>query len=139
MTFDIISKKKILKAISIKKPIDIFEIVKMYAKSRQENFLVMTLNAAHSVIGIHIATIGIVNQTIVHPREVFIHAIKDNACAVAFAHNHPSGQLEMSQEDEEITERLVKAGIILGFHILDHIIFNEETFFSMRENGFTFN
>jgi len=139
MTYDIISTRRFKKELRIKQPIDIFFIVKKYAKSRQEQFLLLTLNGAHAVIAIHIVTIGIANRTIIHPREIFYHAIKDNACALAFAHNHPTGELEASQNDEEITERLVKASKIMGFHIVDHIIFNKRNWFSMRENGFSFN
>jgi len=136
MTYDIISSRKFRKEIKIKQPNDLFQFLKRYGKSRQEHFFVITLNGAHKIIGIHIVSIGLANRTIVHPREVFYHAIKDNACALVFAHNHPSGQLKASSEDEEITERLVSAAKIMGFHIVDHIIFNREDFYSFRQNGF---
>ena len=139
MIYEIISARKFKKEIIIKKPVDIFNILKKYAKSQKEQFLVLTLNGAHIVIGIHIVTIGLANKTIVHPREVFYHAVKDNACALVFAHNHPSGNLEPSVEDKEITERLVDAAGIMGFHIVDHIIFSKNDYYSMRENGFNFN
>jgi DNA repair protein RadC len=80
-------------------------------------------------------TIGLVNKTIVHPREVFADLIQDRAAAFCVAHNHPSGQLACSPEDEEITERLLAASKILGLHFVDHVIFSETSFWSFRENG----
>ncbi|MCL2185985.1 MAG: JAB domain-containing protein [Treponema sp.] len=138
MTFEIISSRKFKKEIFFSKPADIFGTVKRYAKSRQEHFLVITLDGSHKIISIHIMSIGLADKTIVHPREVFFYAIKDNATALVFAHNHPSGQLGASKEDEEITGRLVNASILMGFHILDHIIFNRKGYYSMREYGFKF-
>jgi len=132
MTYDILSTRKCRKIISIKRPNDIYNFLKRYAKSRQEMFFVLTLNSAHEIIGIHISTVGFVNKTIFHPREVFIHAIKDNASSLIVAHNHPSGNLLPSPEDEEITERLNKASEIMGFNFLDHLIFNKKGFYSMK-------
>jgi len=121
----------------IKKPADIIPVVKRYAKRRQENFLAITLDGAHRVIKLHHISKGLVNKTIVHPRECYYPAIKDNASAIVFAHNHPSGQLDISPEDMEITKRLCMAGKILGFHVVDHIIFtkNHERYRSFREYG----
>ncbi|MCL2440485.1 MAG: DNA repair protein RadC [Treponema sp.] len=136
MTYNIISTRKLKKEIKIRQPIDIYFFLQRYAKNRKEQFFTITLDGEHKVIGIHIVSIGIANQTIVHPREVYYHAIKDNACALIFAHNHPSGQLAISPPDEEITDRLKSAGKIMGFHIIDHLIFNKKSFLSMRENGY---
>ncbi len=76
-----------------------------------------------------------VNRTIVHPREIFSEAVADRACAIFVAHNHPSGRLEPSPEDKEITERLKAAGDILGIPLIDHIVFSHEAFTSMVETG----
>jgi len=138
MTFEIISTRRIRKEVRFKRPIDIYNFVKRYAKARQEQFFVITLNGSHNVISIHFITIGLVNKTIVHPREVFYHAIKDNAVSLVLAHNHPSGQLCASEEDEEITRRLIDASKIMGFHVVDHIIFSKNDYFSMRENNLCF-
>jgi len=134
MTYDIISTRKSKKAIGIKEPIDIYNCLKKYVNKRQEYFLVITLNGAHEVISIKIATIGLVNRTLIHTREIFIHAIKDNATAIAVAHNHPSGNLKPSDEDDEITEKLKDACKIMGFVFLDHLIISKNGYYSYREN-----
>jgi len=71
----------------------------------------------------------------VHPREVFADPITDRACAVVVAHNHPSGNLEPSDEDVDITKRLRQSGDILGIPVLDHLIFSESGYFSFMEHG----
>jgi len=134
MTYEIVSIRTTKKEIKVVRPDDLFPFIKRYAKSRQEHFLVITLDTEHKVIGIHISTIGLMNKTTIHPREVFYHAIKDNACAIMLAHNHPSGQLKPSPDDEEMTKRLVKAGEIMGFLILDHLIFSKDSFYSFRQS-----
>jgi DNA repair protein RadC len=119
----------------IKKPIDIFALVRHYADRKQERFISLSLNGAHEVLAVRIVTIGLVNKTIVHPREVFADLIQDRAAAFCVAHNHPSGRLESSPEDDEITECLKAAAQILGLHFIDHIIFSEIAWWSFRENG----
>jgi len=119
----------------IKKPIDIFTLVRHYADRKQERFISLSLNGAHEVLAVRIVTIGLVNKTIVHPREVFADLIQDRAAAFCVAHNHPSGQLVSSPEDDDITERLQAAAQILGLHFIDHIIFSETAWWSFRENG----
>ena len=119
----------------IKKPADVFTLVRHYADRKQERFISLSLNGANEVIAVRIVTIGLVNRTIVHPREVFADIIQDRAAAFCVAHNHPSGQIECSEEDEEITERLSAAAKILGLNFLDHIIFSETSWWSFRENG----
>ena len=93
------------------------------------------LNGAHEVIGTIVATIGLLNRTIVHPREVFADAIRNRAAAVAVAHNHPSGNTEPSNEDIEVTERLKKAGDLLGIRVIDHIVFTDAKYYSFLEHG----
>jgi len=139
MMYEIVSRRTLKREIKVVRPDDLFPFIKRYGKSRQEHFLVVTLDTKHKVIGIHISTIGLMNKTIIHPREVFYHAIKDNACAIILAHNHPSGQLKPSPNDEEMTERLVKAGEIMEFPILDHLIFSKNDFYSFRQNGHNLN
>ena len=138
MTYDIISKRFSRKEISIKRPDDLFQFLKKYSKSRQEQFFVITLDGSHKVIGIHISTIGLSNKTIVHPREVFIHLIKDNSTSFVVSHNHPSGKLTPSFEDEEITKILIKSSKILSFNFLDHIIFSKKGYLSFREQNYLF-
>ena len=77
---------------------------------------------------------SIVNKTVVHPREVFAEPLKERATAIVMAHNHPSGSLEPSSEDKLTTDRIVKAGKILGISVIDHIIFSNEGYFSFLEH-----
>ena len=135
MTYDIISTRKIRKNVLFKQPDDIYVFLKKYAKSEQEYFFVITLNGNHEVISIHITTIGLVNRTIIHPREVFKYAIKDNATAIVICHNHPSGNTQPSGEDTDITRRMKNAADILGIHILDHLIIGKNGYYSYRKGG----
>jgi DNA repair protein RadC len=119
----------------IKNPSDIYTLVRHYADRKQERFISLSLNGAHEVLAVRIVTIGLVNRAIVHPREVFADILQDRAAAFCVAHNHPSGQLKSSPEDEEITSRLLSASRILGLHFVDHIIFSQTAWWSFRENG----
>jgi DNA repair protein RadC len=119
----------------IRHPQDIFNLIRHHADRRQERFLCLSLNGAHETLAIRIVTIGLVNRTIVHPREVFADPLLDRASAVVVAHNHPSGLLEPSGEDNEITLRLRKAADILGIAFLDHLIFSETAWFSYNQAG----
>ncbi|MFH2116289.1 MAG: DNA repair protein RadC [Spirochaetota bacterium] len=116
-------------------PADAWHLVRHFADRKQERFLCCTLNGAHDVLAVRIITLGLANRTIVHPREVFAEAVADRACAILVAHNHPSGRLEPSREDEDITERIRDAGELLGIPLLDHIIFSQDGYASMMEQG----
>ena len=118
---------------SIRSPEDAYNLVRHYADRRQERFICISLNGAHEVLAVRIVTIGLVNRTIVHPREVFSDPLQDRASAVCVAHNHPSGKLKPSGEDDEITAKLRAAAEILGINFLDHIIFSTESYFSYAE------
>jgi len=87
------------------------------------------------VIKRRIVTVGILNQSLVHPREVFSDAITDRAASVILVHNHPSGTLEPSTQDIGITRQLVEAGSILGIRVLDHIIVTKKGYSSLKELG----
>ena len=119
----------------IRRPEDIHKLVRHHADRRQERFLCLSLNGAHEVLAVRIVTIGLVNRTIVHPREVFAEPIQDRASAIVVAHNHPSGNVHPSGEDNEITRRLWSAAGILGLNLLDHLIFSEDLFYSYRQEG----
>ncbi len=119
----------------IKEAKDILPLVQHLADRHQEHFMCISLNGAHEVIKTRIVTIGLVNAAHVHPREVFCDAISDRAVAVIVAHNHPSGELEPSQEDIEVTKRLREAGEIIGIKLLDHIIFSRRGYYSFQERG----
>jgi DNA repair protein RadC len=119
----------------IRHPEDIFNLIRHHADRRQERFLCLSLNGAHEVLAVRIVTIGLVNRTIIHPREVFADPIHDRASAIVVAHNHPSGSLKPSMEDNEITGRLKASADLLGLNFLDHLIFSETSFFSFRQEG----
>ena len=130
-----IGRRKWASGQRIRHPSDIYALIRHHADRRQERFLCLSLNGAHEVLAIRIVTIGLVNRTIVHPREVFADPIIDRASAVAVAHNHPSGNLQPSEEDSEITYRLKTTADILGLNFLDHLIFSENFYFSFRQEG----
>ena len=123
-------------AIKIRTPDDVVPLVQKYANARQENFLVITLDGTHEVIKVHHLTKGLVNKTMIHPREAFYHAIKENATSVIFIHNHPSGHVEPSEEDRDITSRLNMASVLMGFNMLDHLIIAKSgRYYSFLGNG----
>jgi DNA repair protein RadC len=134
MTYEIISVRK-RKTVPIRNPSDVYNTVKRYTKSDQEYFLVITLNGSHDIIAVHISTIGLVNKTVVHPREVFKWAIRDNASSIIVCHNHPSDIVKPSDEDKAITERLKEAAEIIGINFLDHIIIGKSEYYSFRKMG----
>ena len=134
MKYQIVSERTSREDYKISSPADAYSALSRYQKKTKEHFLVLTLNGNHTVIRATIISIGLANRTIVHPREVFIPAIKDNACAVIIAHNHPSGSLHPSLEDKDITTRLCQAGEILGIPILDHVIISKKGYYSFLES-----
>lgn len=116
-------------------PSDVIPIVSHYADRNQEHFLCLALNGAHEVMNIRVVSVGLLNRTIVHPREVYADPLKDRAAAVVVAHNHPSGSVEPSKEDRQITTRLKEAGEMLGIQLLDHIVFSIRGYYSFLEKG----
>lgn len=101
----------------------------------QEVFLTVTLNGAQEVLAIRPVTVGLLNRTLIHPREVFAPALEARAASVVLSHTHPSGSLEPSREDREATVRLARAGQLLGVEVLDHLIVSPSGYYSFRENG----
>lgn len=115
---------------------DVYPVIQHFSDRKQEQFICVSLNGAHEVIAVRVVSVGILNRTIVHPREVFGDPITDRAAAIIVAHNHPSGQLEPSEEDRNITRRLAEAGELLGIHLLDHLILSPRGgYFSFTEAG----
>lgn len=119
----------------INSPVDAVPLLFEYASSKKEHFLRISLNGAHDVISLKVVSIGTLNKTLVHPREVFSEPVSISASGIICAHNHPSGNTEPSREDIELTERLRDAGSILGINLLDHLIISETGYFSFLENG----
>lgn len=121
--------------IKIATPSDLLPLIRHYADRKQEHFLCATINGANEVISVRVVSIGLIDRSPVHPREVFADALSDRASAVIVAHNHPSGGLEPSRSDIEITTQLKAAGAVVGIELLDHIIFNRTDYFSFLEKG----
>ena len=103
--------------------------------NRKELFLILLLDGKNRITRKVQVSEGSLNQSIVHPREVFAPAVRESAAAVIFIHNHPSGDPAPSREDREITRRLKEAGEILGIKVLDHIIIGDGSYFSFVESG----
>ena len=134
-TLELARRRTTQKGKSLTTPNDIFHLIRHYAfDNYQEKLVVIAFNGAQEVIFNKVVTQGLLDRTVVHPREVFAEAIKRRASAIIIAHNHPSGCLEPSEADKEITQRLSLAGNILGVKLLDHLIFTEEGFYSFREH-----
>ena len=98
---------------------------------KQEHFAVLTLDNARQFINCHIVTIGTLTSSHVHPREVFRLAIEDNAVSIIIAHNHPSGNLDISLQDRKVTDIIKKAGEIMNVPMDDHLIVTENEFRSV--------
>ncbi len=116
-------------------PGESFNLVKKYAEDEQESFIVIFMDGAHNCIDVKQITKGLLTKTIIHPREVFRPAIMLNSAAIILCHNHPSGNMEPSPEDLDITRRIKEAGEIIGISVLDHMIISKNGFMSMLETG----
>jgi DNA repair protein RadC len=101
----------------------------------REHFRVVLLNTKNRVLDIETVSIGSLNSSLVHPREVFKRAVQRSAAALILVHNHPSGDPSPSPEDLKITRRLCEAGQVIGIEVLDHIIIGDHLFVSFRERG----
>ena len=131
-----LARRHLLKdTVKISRAQDVLPIVSDLIEKRQEHFVCISLNGANEVIEKRIVTVGLLNMSPVHPREVFADVIVDRAAAVIFVHNHPSGDLRPSDADLRIHEQLTEAGKILGLRILDHIIISRRGYLSFQEAG----
>ncbi len=101
----------------------------------QEEFHIVTLDTKHKPLRTHRITVGTLDASLVHPREVFRPAIRDSASAILLVHNHPSGDATPSREDHAVTDRLTKSGELLGINVLDHIIVARDGALSLRESN----
>lgn len=117
----------------VRGPDDVVTLVgKRLRDESREHFVVILLNTRHEALAVETVSIGSLNASIVHPREVFKPAILASAASVVFVHNHPSGSPDPSEEDLSITRRLVDAGELLGIGVLDHIIVARRGVVSLR-------
>ncbi len=121
--------------IKISSPEDVLSLVEDLRDKKQEYFLTLTVDGANNLIQKRTVFIGTLNQSLVHPREVFVDAVSDRAAGIILVHNHPSGSNEPTREDFIVTHRLVEAGKIMGIEILDHIIVSKKNHFSFQKKG----
>lgn len=123
-----------LKDFNIKNPQGAVKAIQATIKDKaKEHFKLVLLNTRNKIIGITNVSVGTLNTNLVHPREVFKDAIIHSAASVILVHNHPSGDPEPSEDDLEITKRLMESGKILGIEVMDHIIVTKNDFFSFKE------
>jgi DNA repair protein RadC len=143
--YEVVRIKQIIREVTEQKfetriasPDDAFKIATHFiGDDDREVFLVMCLNTKNEVTGVHRCHIGSLNSSIVHPREVFKSALMNNSNSIIVAHQHPSAHLTPSSEDIQVTERLVKAGEILGIQVLDSVIVNYKgDGYSLKEKGY---
>ena len=117
----------------IRGPDDVVALIgKKLRDEAREHFLVLLLNARHECVAVETVSIGSLNASIVHPREVFRPAVIASAASIVVAHNHPSGDSEPSEEDLSITRRLVEVGELMGIQVLDHVIVARRGVTSLR-------
>ena len=114
---------------------DVHRELAAYVNKKQEHFIVITLDGANHIIEKRVVFVGTLNQSLVHPREVFADAICDRAASIIIAHNHPSGQLIPSDADRRITRRLKEVADMVGIELLDHVILSREGYYSFEEEG----
>lgn len=120
----------------IKSPADVVNLLQGEMRLLdREHFIALLLNTKNEVIAKDTISIGSLNASLVHPRELFKNAIKRSAAALILVHNHPSGNPASSKQDEEITKRLTEAGKLLGIEILDHVIIGDPNYVSLKEQG----
>lgn len=121
--------------LKISTPADVLPLIRHFADRKQEHFLSVTINGANEVLNVRVVSIGLIDRSPVHPREVFADALTDRASGIIVAHNHPAGSLEPSPSDIDATKQIKQAGEIVGIELLDHIIFNRKGYYSFLEEG----
>ena len=131
------SRRRLIKDnVTIKKAADVVPLIAHIAEKKQEHFLCLSLNGANELISNRVVTVGLLNSSQVHSREVFTDVIADRAASVIVAHNSPSGALGPSSDDIKITKQLIDSAKILGISFLDHIIISKKGFISLKEKGY---
>jgi DNA repair protein RadC len=113
---------------------DILACVEHFRDKKQEYFICLSLDGAQRLIARRVVTIGLLDNTLVHPREVFAGPLTDRASSIIVVHNHPSGIAAPSDEDIKTTQHLVAAGVLLGIHLKDHVIIAHNNHFGFRRH-----
>ena len=110
-------------------------LMPLYGNRPVEQFGIVLLDTKHRVLRTTVLSVGTLDASIVHPREIFREATAGGAAAIVLFHNHPSGDPEPSRDDTRLTERLIAAGVVMGIDVVDHIILGDTRYFSFREKG----
>ena len=135
--FELARRHLLKETVKIESAEDVLPLLTDIRAKSQEHFVCISLNGANEVIQKRIVTIGLLDRSLVHPRDVYADVITDRAAAVIFAHNHPSGDLQPSDADVRTQKQLVEAAKILGIRVLDHVIVSKKGYFSFQEAGMT--
>lgn len=133
--FELARRHLLKESVKIECADDVLPLLTDIVGKSQEHFICISLNGANEVIEKRVVTIGLLDRSLVHPRDVYADVITDHAAAVIFAHNHPSGDLQPSEVDLKTQEQLVQAAKILGIRVLDHVIVSKKGYFSFQEAG----
>ena len=134
-SFEFAKRYLIKEGVKIRNARDIVEQVKDIRNKKQEYFITLTLNGASILIEKRTVFIGTINNSIVHPREIFADAISDRATGIIFVHNHPMDDPKPSNEDIAITKRLCEVAKVVGIEVIDHIIVSKDQYFSFQAEG----
>ena len=134
-SFEIARRYMAKETLKISDAKDVLPLLSDIVNKQQEYFICISLNGANEVIEKRIVTVGLLDKSQVHPREVFADVITDRAASIILAHNHPSGEIKPSNSDLKIHEQLTEAGKILGIKVLDHIIISKKGYYSFQEAG----
>jgi DNA repair protein RadC len=132
--FELAKRHYIKQAVIIEWVKDVLDQVEKYRTKKQEYLICITLDWANRLINKRIITIWLLNQSLVHPREVFAEAIQDRANSIILIHNHPSWNINPSQADIQITNRLKEVSKIIWIKLTDHLIITKDSYFSFKES-----
>ena len=121
--------------VQISEASEVYKLFNQFSEEKQELFLVVSLNTKNKIINTHISSIGTLDSSTIHPRDIFIEAIRNNASGIILIHNHPSGDVNPSNEDLKVTKLLKNISNIIGIKLLDHLIISKDQFFSFQESG----
>jgi DNA repair protein RadC len=121
---------------SISSAKDVYDLlVDRFGSLKKEHFVCLYLDTKNNIIKEEVVSVGTLNSSLVHPREVFVSAIRERANSIILVHNHPSGSCEPSVEDEKITSIFRDGGELLGIRLLDHVVISKKEFYSFKERG----
>ena len=134
--YELVRRRMLRDGVRVREAKDVLPFVQQIRDKQQEYFVCLSLNGANEVIENRVVTVGLLDSNQVHPREVYADPLTDRAASIIVAHNHPSGTLEASPEDVALTDRLARAGKLLGIPLLDHIIVTKRGYLSLKQAGY---